>query len=69
MDGATPPEIPSDYGQALAAVGAASLATLGALETILRRLHPPALPQLREVAVWGRDTRVAQFEQPVFAWR
>ena len=27
------------------------------------------LYQLREVAVWGRDTRVSQFEQPVFAWR
>ena len=25
--------------------------------------------QLREVALHGRDTRVAHFEQPVFAWR
>ena len=25
--------------------------------------------QLREVAIWGRHTRVSQFEQPVFAWR
>ena len=25
--------------------------------------------QLREVAVHGRDTRVAHFEQPTFAWR
>lgn len=25
--------------------------------------------QLREVAVHGRDTRVAHYEQPVFAWR
>lgn len=25
--------------------------------------------QLREVALYGRDTRVAQYEQPVFAWR
>ena len=48
MAGAEPPKIPSDYGQALAAVGAASLAGLQALEAILRRLHPPALPQLRE---------------------
>ncbi len=35
-------------------------------------IHAPTaaiLYQLREVAVWGRDTRVAQFEQPVFAWR
>ncbi len=27
------------------------------------------LYQLREVALHGRDTRVAHFEQPVFAWR
>jgi len=35
-------------------------------------IHAPTaaiLYQLREVAVWGRGTRVAQFEQPVFAWR
>jgi hypothetical protein len=25
--------------------------------------------QLREVAFLGRDTRVAHYEQPVFAWR
>ena len=25
--------------------------------------------QLREVALYGRDTRVAQYDQPVFAWR
>jgi hypothetical protein len=25
--------------------------------------------QLREVAVHGRGTRVAHYEQPVFAWR
>jgi hypothetical protein len=25
--------------------------------------------QLREVAIHGRATRVAHFEQPVFAWR
>ncbi len=34
-------------------------------------IHAPTaaiLYQLREVAVWGRDTRVAEFEQPVFAW-
>ena len=55
MDGAKPPEISSDYGQALAAVGGASLATLGALEAILRRLHPPALPQLREHLTPVRD--------------
>ncbi|MFN2425968.1 MAG: CoA pyrophosphatase [Candidatus Binatia bacterium] len=34
-------------------------------------VHAPTaavLYQLREVAVWGRNTRVAHFEQPVFAW-
>lgn len=36
------------------------------------QIHAPTaaiLYQLREVAVWGRDTRVDHFEQPVFAWR
>jgi 8-oxo-dGTP pyrophosphatase MutT (NUDIX family) len=36
------------------------------------QIHAPTaaiLYQLREVAVWGRDTRVHHFEQPVFAWR
>jgi 8-oxo-dGTP pyrophosphatase MutT (NUDIX family) len=35
-------------------------------------IHAPTaaiLYQLREVALFGRDTRVAHFEQPVFAWR
>ena len=35
-------------------------------------IHAPTaaiLYQLREVAVWGRSTRVAKYEQPVFAWR
>ena len=35
-------------------------------------IHAPTaaiLYQLREVAVGGRDTRVAEFDQPVFAWR
>jgi 8-oxo-dGTP pyrophosphatase MutT (NUDIX family) len=35
-------------------------------------IHAPTaavLYQLREVAVWGRDTRVHHFDQPVFAWR
>jgi 8-oxo-dGTP pyrophosphatase MutT (NUDIX family) len=35
-------------------------------------IHAPTaaiLYQLREVALWGRDTRVDHFEQPVFAWR
>jgi len=35
-------------------------------------IHAPTaaiLFQLREVALWGRPTRVAHYEQPVFAWR
>ncbi|MBW2240601.1 MAG: CoA pyrophosphatase [Deltaproteobacteria bacterium] len=35
-------------------------------------IHAPTaaiLYQLREVAMWGRGTRVAHFEQPLFAWR
>ena len=35
-------------------------------------IHAPTaavLYQFREVAIHGRDTRVAHFEQPVFAWR
>ena len=35
-------------------------------------VHAPTaaiLYQLREVCLWGRSTRVAHFEQPVFAWR
>lgn len=34
-------------------------------------VHAPTaavLYQLREAAIWGRPTRVAQYEQPVFAW-
>ena len=37
-----------------------------------RNIHAPTavfLYQLREVALHGRSTRVAHFEQPVFAWR
>jgi 8-oxo-dGTP pyrophosphatase MutT (NUDIX family) len=36
------------------------------------QIHAPTaaiLYQLREVAIWGRATRVSHFEQPVFAWR
>jgi mutator protein MutT len=36
------------------------------------QIHAPTaalLFQLREVAIHGRPTRVAHFEQPVFAWR
>lgn len=35
-------------------------------------IHAPTaaiLYQVREVALWGRSTRVDHFEQPVFAWR
>jgi len=35
-------------------------------------IHAPTaaiLYQLREVAVWGRSTRVAHYEQPRFAWK
>jgi len=35
-------------------------------------IHAPTaaiLYQLREVALWGREVRVAELEQPVFAWR
>jgi 8-oxo-dGTP pyrophosphatase MutT (NUDIX family) len=35
-------------------------------------IHAPTaaiLFQLREVAIWGRETRVGHYEQPVFAWR
>jgi len=35
-------------------------------------IHAPTaavLYQLREVAIHGRATRVAHYEQPVFAWR
>ena len=36
------------------------------------QIHAPTaafLYQLREVALWGRETRVALYDQPVFAWR
>ena len=35
-------------------------------------IHAPTaaiLFQLREVAIWGRATRVSHYEQPVFAWK
>ena len=35
-------------------------------------VHAPTaaiLYQLREVALWGRDTRVDHFDQPLFAWK
>jgi sugar lactone lactonase YvrE len=39
------------------------------LGTLIHAPTAAVLYQLREVAVWGRPTRVAQYEQPVFAWR
>jgi phospholipase/carboxylesterase len=39
--------LPDDYARPLAAVGAATLGALEALEAAARRLHPPSLPQLR----------------------
>ena len=35
-------------------------------------IHAPTaaiLFQLREVALWGRETRVHHYEQPTFAWK
>jgi phospholipase/carboxylesterase len=43
-----PPTIPEDYGLGLASVCAATLASLEAFEAVLRRLHPPHIPALRE---------------------
>lgn len=48
MSGAGPPELPPGFASAVTRVGAATLATLQALEIVARRLHPPALPSLRE---------------------
>jgi 8-oxo-dGTP pyrophosphatase MutT (NUDIX family) len=42
------------------------------LATVRTSIHAPTaaiLFQLREVALFGRATRVAHYEQPVFAWR
>jgi hypothetical protein len=42
------------------------------IPTVRTSIHAPTaaiLYQLREVALWGRATRVAHLEQPVFAWR
>jgi 8-oxo-dGTP pyrophosphatase MutT (NUDIX family) len=42
------------------------------LRTVRTSIHAPTaaiLFQLREVALFGRATRVAHFEQPVFAWK
>jgi 8-oxo-dGTP pyrophosphatase MutT (NUDIX family) len=42
------------------------------IETLGANIHAPTaaiLYQLREVAVRGKSTRVAHFEEPVFAWK
>jgi len=39
------------------------------LDTIVHAPTAAILYQLREVGLFGRATRVAHFEQPVFAWR
>jgi phospholipase/carboxylesterase len=43
------------YGQALAAVGASTLALLDAFETLQRRIHPPRIASLREQLAPLRD--------------
>lgn len=39
------------------------------LDTVVHAPTAAILYQLREVALFGRSTRVAEYEQPVFAWR
>jgi 8-oxo-dGTP pyrophosphatase MutT (NUDIX family) len=39
------------------------------LETVIHAPTAAILYQLREVALLGRGTRVADYEQPVFAWQ
>src|SRR6185503_20129143 len=39
------------------------------LETVIHAPTAAILFQLREVALLGRSTRVAEYEQPVFAWK
>jgi phospholipase/carboxylesterase len=47
------------FGQALSAVGASTLALLDAFESVQRRLHPPAIPALREQVAALRDRQQA----------
>jgi 8-oxo-dGTP pyrophosphatase MutT (NUDIX family) len=42
---------------------------LPGLDTVVHAPTAAILFQLREVALAGRSTRVAHYEQPVFAWR
>lgn len=39
------------------------------LDTLIHAPTAAVLYQFREVGMHGRDTRVAHYEQPVFAWR
>jgi 8-oxo-dGTP pyrophosphatase MutT (NUDIX family) len=39
------------------------------VDTLIHAPTAAVLYQFREVAMHGRDTRVAHYEQPVFAWR
>ena len=39
------------------------------LDTLIHSPTAAVIFQLPEVAVHGRSTRVAEYEQPVFAWR
>ena len=39
------------------------------LDTLIHAPTAAVLFQFREVGMHGRDTRVAHYEQPVFAWR
>ncbi|HYZ53824.1 MAG TPA: hypothetical protein VE733_10070 [Streptosporangiaceae bacterium] len=55
-----------DLGKALRRFSRVAIPLAGHL------VHAPTaavLFQFREVALHGRDTRVAELEQPVFAWR
>ena len=39
--------LPAEYGERLAALGAGTLGAMQAMETVQRRLHPPAIDELR----------------------
>ena len=49
------PVIPEAWGRAMAEVGATSLASLQALETTFRRLHPPEIDALKERLAPARE--------------
>ncbi|MDJ0869294.1 MAG: phospholipase [Myxococcota bacterium] len=57
--------LPEAYAQRLAAVGAQTLGTLEAFETVQRRLHPPLLGRLRQGLALARD----RLEEAVEAFR